>query len=87
MRFYSSSGFQRRPRSDVVDDTFAPNGLTPKTDFNVLGSVDSMKTMFSNSVKVPAGTFREALNESEDAAESELASDVQKKSETPFGTP
>ena len=78
----------RSPRSDVVDDTFASNVALPtKADFNVLGSVDSMKTMFSNSVKVPAGTFQEAMNESEDVTETEpvgLVNDVQKKGETPF---
>jgi hypothetical protein len=54
----------------------------PKSDFNVIGSVDSMKTMFSNSVKVPAGTFRELANESEDSVHPEpatQASEIQKK--------
>jgi hypothetical protein len=63
------------------DDTFSSTIVATRADVSVdnFGSVDSMKTMFSNSITVPAGTFREAVGEAEDSALTTTNADLPKK--------
>ena len=51
----------RSPNSNNGYAIAGSSAVAGSEDF--AGSVDSMRTMFSNSVKVPAGTFREEIHE------------------------
>jgi hypothetical protein len=54
----------RVPKGQNDDNGFTYAGSDTHAGNDTFGgSVDSMRTMFSNSVKIPAGTFREEINE------------------------
>ncbi len=62
----SEDSSTHRPKSDIpnkgISKTSGNNDKLAAIDNNVAGSsVDSMRTMFSNSLTMPTGTFREAV--------------------------
>jgi hypothetical protein len=56
--------------TDNVEKIIDEASKATRLESNASSSVDSMKTMFSNSVTLPAGTLREAVANNKEAASS-----------------